>query len=205
MFDCHGAGQQVTQVTFGGASWRDGTAPARPMFAAFATMRALHELMWFVNEAMAVPAASASRQLLDQAYRHVEALTGGDPDALAAIDVNRLRDRVNAELLRVSEAARAGLGGPDRRGADLIGADLRNVMWRGASLRGANLIGADARDADLRDADLTGADTRGADLSGADLSGALFLSQAQLDAARGDARTTLPARRRRPDHWPSGG
>ncbi len=47
-----------------------------------------------------------------------------------------------------------------------------------------SLNGADLRDADLRRADFTGADLRGADLRGADLTGALFLTDAQLRAAR---------------------
>ncbi|MBE3074104.1 MAG: pentapeptide repeat-containing protein, partial [Actinobacteria bacterium] len=62
-------------------------------------------------------------------------------------------------------------------------------------------IGADLRGADLSLADLTGADMRGADLRGANLAESLFLIQAQLDAARGDADTTLPSSLTRPAHW----
>ena len=39
------------------------------------------------------------------------------------------------------------------------------------------------------------------ELGGADLTGVLFCVQAQLDAARGDAATVLPAALRRPTHW----
>ncbi|WP_425519715.1 pentapeptide repeat-containing protein [Streptomyces auratus] len=48
-----------------------------------------------------------------------------------------------------------------------------------------------------------GADLRDADLAGADLTGALFLTQAQLNAAKGDAATTLPPSLTRPAHWPA--
>jgi uncharacterized protein YjbI with pentapeptide repeats len=78
---------------------------------------------------------------------------------------------------------------------------LRGAGLRAANLRGAYLIGADLRGADLRGADLIGADLRGARLAGADLRGALFLTQAQLDAAGGDAATRLPAGLTRPGHW----
>jgi uncharacterized protein YjbI with pentapeptide repeats len=73
----------------------------------------------------------------------------------------------------------------------------------GASLRGASLIGTDLSGADLRGADLTGADLRGADLSGADLTGSIFLTQSQLDAAKGDPGTKLPAALVSPARWPS--
>ncbi len=106
-------------------------------------------------------------------------------------------------LLRVSEYVReqAGHAGPDFRSADLAGKDLRGVSLTGASLRGALLIGADLRGADLSDADLTGADLRVADLAGADLEASLFISQKQVDSARGDATTKLPSRLGRPSHW----
>ena len=51
VFDCFGAGQQVVQVTFGGRSWRDGADVAGPMFAAFDTMRAVHEMRWYLADA----------------------------------------------------------------------------------------------------------------------------------------------------------
>ncbi|MDD9205187.1 hypothetical protein PU560_01750, partial [Georgenia sp. 10Sc9-8] len=42
---------------------------------------------------------------------------------------------------------------------------------------------------------------RAARLDGADLSAALFVTQSQLEAARGDHRTMVPAFLRRPLHW----
>ena len=114
------------------------------------------------------------------------------------------RERVNVLLLRASELARAGAGrtAADHRGADLIGAKLRGADLRAANLRGAYLIGADLRGADLRGADLIGADLRGADLRGADLTGSIFLTQAQLDAAKGDTDTRLTPPLTGPGHWP---
>ncbi len=66
------------------------------------------------------------------------------------------------------------------------------------------LIAADLRDAVLDRTDLLGADLRDADLSGADLSTALFLTQPQLNSARGSAGTLLPSHLRRPLVWLAG-
>jgi hypothetical protein len=93
------------------------------------------------------------------------------------------------------------LAGRDLTGHDLVGADLRGADLTGATLRGALLIGADLRAARLTGTDLIRADLRAADLRGADLSGALFLTRAQLGAARGDARTAVPAELDRPAAW----
>ncbi|MCI4066527.1 pentapeptide repeat-containing protein [Micromonospora sp. R77] len=201
VFDCFGAGQHLTQGTFGGRDWRDDPRTARRMFDTFAVLRPLHELLWYLTEAVAHTPPGPLRDDLARALDDTGRLTDGTPDDLLALDVDAHRDRVNVLLSRAGEQARAGRAGADRRGAMLIGVDLRRADLSGANLRGACLIGADLRGVDLGAADVTGADLRGADLRGADLGGCLFLHQSQLDAARGDHRTVLPAALRRPAHW----
>ncbi|MET0235208.1 MAG: pentapeptide repeat-containing protein [Kibdelosporangium sp.] len=206
VFDCFGAGQQVSQVTFGGDDWRDSPGTARQMFQVFPVMRQLHELLWYLTEALGLPAAGKVHARVRDMLTETENLTRSPAGTLVELDVAAHRQKVNAVLLETSELVR-GRGGKNRRGADLIGAKLRNADLRDASLRGAYLIGADLRGADLRTADLIGADLRDADLSGADLTGAIFLTQAQVNAARGDGRTRLPGSLQRPTHWkrtPSG-
>ncbi|HEX4812952.1 MAG TPA: pentapeptide repeat-containing protein [Nonomuraea sp.] len=205
VFDCFGAGQKVSQVTYEGRSWREAPETARQMCAVFPVMRQLHELLWYVAEALTLEPARALHADLRQALDATERLTRESADTLEKLDVAAHRAAVNGLLLRASELARAGLGGRDRRGADLIGARLRGADLRGADLRGAYLIGADLRAADLRRADLIGADVRGADLSGADLTGAIFLTQSQVNAARGATSTRLPPALTHPPHWPAPG
>ncbi|WP_306205297.1 pentapeptide repeat-containing protein [Actinoplanes sp. RD1] len=195
VFDCFGAGQQVTQVTFGGRSWREEPGLAGSMFATLPIMRQLHELLWYVSEALGLPAAHRVHDRLRAARAETEALTGGTPEALGALDLDAHRRKVNPLLVRASELARAGTRKPDHRGANLIGRRMRGADLRGASFRGAVLIGADLRDADLRLADFTGADLRGADLRGADLEDALFLTESQLRSA---VRTVAPTSGPRP-------
>lgn len=202
VYDCFGAGQKVSQSTFGGRDWRQAPETAKRMFAVFPVMRHLHELLWYLEEALTLQPARTLRTELRRMAEETERLTRYNPEALLELDVAAHRQAVSDLLLRVSELVRAEIPGcKDRRGADLIGADLGKADLRGASLRGAYLIGADLSGADLRLADLIGADLRNADLGGADLTGAIFLVQAQLDAAKGDGRTLLPPSYTRPAHW----
>lgn len=202
-FDCFGAGQAVVQRTFGGRDWRGDPELAGPMFAAFPVVRQLHELMFYLNEALALAPGDPLPADLATLLAGTSRLARCRPDELMSLDVAGHRRRVNATLLAVSDEARARVGrlGPDMRGADLAGKDLRGADLTGASLRGALLIGAKLAGANLNHADLTGADVRGADLTGASLAAALFLSQPQLDSARGDSGTTLPPHLTRPRHW----
>ena len=193
VYDCFGAGQKVSQVTFGGQDWRRAPHTAKQMFEVFPIMRDLHELLWYLSEALTMQLAHPLHGELSLALEDTQGLTHNTPHALRELDVEAHRRDVNALLLRTSELVRSEVRHKkDRRGTDLIGADLKGADLRGASLRGAYLIGADLRGADLRMADLIGADFRGADLSGADLTDSIFLIQSQLDAAKGDAATKLP-------------
>jgi uncharacterized protein YjbI with pentapeptide repeats len=221
VYDCFGAGQKVSQVTFAGQDWRQAPRIAQQMFEVFTVMRQLHELLWYLAEALTLEPARPLHEELRRALDETERLTRARPEALMELDVAAHRDDINALLMRTSELTRAArqhgdldrsrldrsdldredLNHKDLRGADLIGADLRGADLSGASLRGACLIGADLRRADLRSADLTGADFRGADLAGADLTGSIFLIQSQLEAAKGDHRTQLPPVLTRPTHW----
>ncbi|MFE2014407.1 pentapeptide repeat-containing protein [Streptomyces sp. NPDC059491] len=203
VYDCFGAGQHVSQVTFGGVSWREAPETAARMYEVFPVVRQLHELLRYLTEALARETARPVHAELRAAVDRVEALTRETPAVLERLDVAPVRAEVNPLLLRTSELVRATAGGKpkSRRGADLIGKRLRGAALRGADLRGALLIAADLTGADLSLADLIGADLRDADLSGADLTGALFLTQPQLNAARGSAATRLPEGFDRPAHW----
>jgi uncharacterized protein YjbI with pentapeptide repeats len=203
VYDCFGAGQKVSQLTFGGQDWRQNPRIAKQMFGIFPIMRDLHELLWYLTEALTLQATRPLYAELRSALKKTERLTHGSPEALLELDMVAYRQEINALLLRTSELARAGVQykKQDLRGANLIGAKLKGADLRGASLRGACLIGADLRNTRLNMADFTGADLRAADLRGADLRESIFLCQSQVDAAQGDLATKLSPSLNRPMHF----
>ncbi|MFC5649945.1 pentapeptide repeat-containing protein [Paenibacillus solisilvae] len=212
VYDCFGAGQKVSHVTFGGQDWRQHPESAKQMFEVFPVMWHLHELLWYLSEALTLQPARSIHGELSNAFEETIRLTGLSPDSLMKLDVAAHRVEVNVLLLRTSELVRAEVSRQKQdssgrkkknygRGADLIGANLRGNDLRGANLRGAYLIAADLSGANLRGADLIGADFRDADLCGADLTGSIFLTQAQLNAAKGDDNTKFPQSLTRPAHW----
>lgn len=210
VFDCFGAGQHVAQSTFGGVGWRDDPAVRASMFAVFPLMREVHELLWYLHEAVALSprlAPGLRAEVLD-VLDATERIADAAPEQILATDVTAHRDVVVGLLGRVSEAVRAAAPRPagkrpKRVGprSDLMGARLAGTDLRAVSLRGSYLIAADLNGADLGFADLIGADLRDTDLRGADLSTALFVTQPQLEAARGDELTRLPRVLHRPAHW----
>ncbi|GHH41983.1 pentapeptide repeat-containing protein [Streptomyces candidus] len=213
VYDCFGAGQKLSQVTFDGVSWRAEPGSSELMFALLPVMKQLHELLWYVEAGLREDAARAVHGELRALRDETEELTRGSAEELVALDVEEHRQKVNGVLVRVSELVRrewAAAVPPrkngkkrktDLRGADLMGARRSGADLRGVNLRGAYVIAADLSGADLRGADVIGADFRDADVRGADLSAALFLTQTQVNAARGDGGTRIPVRVERPGHW----
>jgi hypothetical protein len=178
------------------------------MFAAFAVAKQLHEILWYLVEAQSLTFDPDTAHAVRTLRGHLEAMLDGSVSVLLSADVEQLRADVRAVLIGISAEARASYSaaGDDHlqglaAGADLMGRNLSHRTLCGADLRGAYLIAADLRGSDLAGVDLLGADLRDARLEGADLSAALFLTQAQLNAARGNSRTILPRALTVPPHF----
>lgn len=210
VFDCFGAGQKVSRQTFAGRSWRDDPETRDAMFSTFPIVRRLHELLWYLDQALSLVETTNADAPLQAVFDRVLALSNQQPDALTGLDVDAEFDRARPLLIEASELAREAQGAHVSRsrggralgpGTDLMGAKLADADLRGLTLRGSLMIGADLRRARLGHCDLLGVDLRDADLSGADLTGAIYLTQMQVNSARGDDTTVLPAGFSRPSHW----
>lgn len=211
VYECFGAGQKISQLTYEGVDWRTGDASHREeMFDAFPVMQQLHEMLYYLNEArMREEVVSIHPQLSDM-YEKTEKLTLLSGKQLLQIDIPLHRHEVNQWLTEASRLVRQSSPPAKKtcqkpkkkkQGLDLLGANLQRADLRGESLRGAWLMAANLQGADLRCADVIGADFRDANISGADLTSTLFLTQAQVNACHGDHKAKLPSNLSTPRHW----
>lgn len=212
VYDCFGAGQKLSQVTYAGKDWRDHPESANEMFDCLPALRQLHELLSYMKEMMMRPETSSLHSAFGELYEEIERLSNLEPAALLRLDIANYRSSVNQLLVQASEMVRAnvpptahGQGqskkSKKRTGSDFFGANLKGADLRGASFRGALMIAADLRYADTRNADWIGADLRDTDLGDADLRGGIFLTQSQINAAKGNVNTKLPDHLNIPSHW----
>lgn len=170
-FDCFGAGQKVTQNSFAGQDWRTSPELSQDMFTVFNTMMRLHELLWYLTEALTLQPARPIHDQLKNELEEIERLTYLEPKEILKLDLEKRRAAVNDLLLKTSELVRVNVNkdrnrNKDRknrsgrklnigRGADLIGADLRKADVIGANLRGAYLIAANLKGNNLNGVYLT--------------------------------------------------
>ncbi|AXI08166.1 hypothetical protein CUC15_03950 [Oceanobacillus zhaokaii] len=211
VFDCLGAGQVVSQVTFNGQSWRDNPKIGEKMFHVFPIMEQIHEMIAYASEALSYDISSALSDELIEKLKELQKLTKLDADELLSLDLIMYRFSLNELLTAASDSIReitiAKLPGTKKAkdynhaGADWMGKKIKCKDLRATDFRGAYLIAADMRNTDLRAVNFIGADLRDADFSGADLSTSMFLTQMQINSAKGDVKTKLPSFIQRPSHW----
>ncbi|MBI6875358.1 pentapeptide repeat-containing protein [Clostridium aciditolerans] len=210
-YDCFGAGQKVAQITYGGHDWRQAPESAKEMFEIFLIMRQLHEMLWYLTEAFTLQTDLHIKNEISFMISETERLTHLSASSLIELDLIAHRNKVNSLISQTSELVRTKARREDKtpskhqktisKKLDFIGADLRKTNLRGADLRGKYLIAANLRGVDLSGADLIGADLRDADLRGANLTNSIFLTQAQINTAKGDFNTRLPMSLTRPTSW----
>ena len=116
VFDCFGAGQQVSQVTYGGVSWREHGQPRRDGGRAVGDAPAARDARPPRRGRAPRRRDPARAALLGEVVASVDR----PPDELLGLDVDELRARVGAALRRGQRAPARGV----RRPPDLAGADL---------------------------------------------------------------------------------
>ena len=104
-FDCHGAGQWVTQQLFGGRSWRSSPELGASMFAHFQRYRALHELMALVDRAVRSSRPNEATAL-QECLECIEGICRSGPSTACTISLTALRTAV-MQALHVQKNARS--------------------------------------------------------------------------------------------------
>ncbi|KEZ50857.1 pentapeptide repeat-containing protein [Metabacillus indicus] len=204
-YECFGAGQHVSQMIYNGRDWRDNKEHAEEMFAVFPNVQQLHEMLFYLKQALHLKETQSIRVSLQNSYEETVELTLRKPEAILKVDVSAHRSKVNVLLMETSKLYRSRVNDikkkKSRKAADFIGANLKGLNLQGEDFRGKLMIAANISNSDLKRADFIGADLRDADLRGADLTEALFLTQSQINSAIGDVHTKIPVYLERPGHW----
>ncbi|KAB8128324.1 pentapeptide repeat-containing protein [Gracilibacillus oryzae] len=201
VYECFGAGQKVAQQIYHGENWRDNPETAEEMFLVFPKVQQLHEILYYLNEAAQRTETQPIHGKLMEVFAKIDYYTKLEAEAILKVDISEQRAMVNPILMKASEMVRNEYKQNTRLPLELIGANLRNKKLAGMNFRGSLLIAANLSGADLRGADFIGADLRDTNLNGANLDKCIFLTQTQLNAAKGDQNTILPVHLHKPAHW----
>ena len=202
-YDCFGAGQFVMETFYKETNWRKEPAIKKQLFETFLKVEQLFQMKNYLLQTAAMAPARALRGEVERLLRENEALilsaqTLSDHEAIEAH-----RDKVNCCIQKASDAVHQALHqkprkivprqylGKNFKRADLTGKDFTVSLLIAANLEGCKLVGANFLGADMRDTNI----------KNTDLSESLYLSQGQINAAKGNKATKLPSWLTRPLSW----
>lgn len=203
-YECFGAGQHVSQTIYEGKDWRDDPKRANEMFKVFPLVQQLHEMLWYLKQALNLKETESFHMSLQMTYDETVELTNLTPSEILEIDIVAHRSKVNEQLVKVSKIYREKINNNTNKikgKIDFIGANLSRLNLQGLDFRGKLMIACNLCRSNMKKVDFIGADLRDANLRGADLTDALFLTQAQINSANGDIHTKIPVYLERPSHW----
>jgi uncharacterized protein YjbI with pentapeptide repeats len=199
-YDCFGAGQRVTQVCFPETNWRKTPAQASEIFKVFLAMVELHLLLWYLIEAWSVVSDDRCLSDIEALVEENKQMTARSPAEILEIGVEEHRRNVNRLLKKVSKMM--ALGHSDsKRSRDFLGKDFAGANLDGRDLSMSLLIAANLEGCNLRGANFLGADLRDARVADTDLTECIFLTQMQVNSAKGNTDTKLPPHLSRPVTW----
>lgn len=206
-FECFGAGQKISRFTFEHQDWRSKPEISKNMFESFQVMRQLHEMIQYVAEANQRIETISIHDRLSEALSKLIDNSNLSFEELTELNLDVLHNEVDTLL---TEASKLILGDENKltknirklgRSMNLIGKDLRQIELRNTNLRSALMIASTLQGVDFGSSNFLGADIRDALIQDADLSQCLFLTQAQVNSAKGNSSTKLPITCIQPKHW----
>ena len=204
-FDCLGAGQKVAQKTYKNISWREAKEKAQEMYDVFLVMKNTHEMMYYLNDSMNFTENKSILKKIEDMIEKISNITNLSPKYLLKIDIEKQRIEVNNLLKEVRRDFILKTNLKNKKdlplGFDFIGKNLSNKNLKNQNLAGALLIGANMKELDLSGTMVIGADMRDADLRGANLKNTMYLTQSQINTAKGNSKTKLPQNIKRPFYW----
>lgn len=176
-YDCFGAGPKATGLC-GKQAWRESPAGARETFAVFLAIHRLCQMLWYLLDAEQEMPSNEIRRLIEENVQAAQTA-----EKVLEFDFDGYKARVDAVLKKFA-------GTP--AGQDCVAKNFKGKNLEGADFSMSLLIAANMDGCRLAHANFLGADMRDANLCNADLSRSIFLTQGQVNAARGNGNTKLP-------------
>lgn len=201
-YDCFGAGQHVTQMIFRGQTWQDTPTQSKEIYDVFVVVFQLYQIRYFLAEALMICKTKSLSDEISNLITENEAMCNDSPKDILEIDIDSYRDRANRLIKQVCRMFLDSLGNKDKKcPSDFLGKNFKNKDMSGYDFSVRLLIAANFEGCVFDGTIFLGADTRDTDFSNADLSKALFISQGQINAARGNRNTKLPKHLHYPVTW----
>lgn len=201
-YDCFGAGQHVTQTIYKGETWQTSKEKSKEIFDAFIMIFQLYQIRYFLEESKIIIPAKELWSEVQELINENETICNSAPQNILDFDIENYRNKVNIILKQVCASVIKGFKNSSNKGlTEFLGRNFKKRDLSGSDLSMKLLIAADFDGCKFDGTIFLGADTRDTNFSNADLREAVFLTQGQINSAKGNRNTKLPVHLDYPVTW----
>ena len=200
-YDCFGAGQKVTQKCYPNINWKSDADKANEIFQVFTIIFKLHQMEWYLLQSLPLIYDNhLIKSDIEMLISENEQMTDQFPNEILNLDVEQYRLKVNKALKKVSESITSHHFSSGER-KDFLGKDFKKTNLDDKDFSMSLMIEANLEGCSLYHTNFLGADMRGCNIKNADLSESVFLTQMQINSAKGNSNTRIPENLSRPVSW----
>ncbi|WP_392486043.1 pentapeptide repeat-containing protein [Haloimpatiens sp. FM7315] len=201
-YDCFGAGQHVTQCIYKKETWQTLKEQSKEIFDVFIIIYQLYQIRYFLEEAKIVIPAKNLRNDIENLIDENKVLCNFTPDKIQHINIDNYRNKANLILKKVCDSITKSFNNStSKQLTEFMGRTFKKRDMSGLDLSVKLLIATNFEGCIFNGTIFLGADTRDTNFSNADLSEAVFLTQGQINSAKGSRNTKLPKHLDYPVTW----
>ena len=199
-YDCFGAGQKVTQDCYPNVTWKTNHEKASEIFEVFLIVFQLHQMEWYLLESLTLITNKLLQANIEALISENEQITNQSSDEILQFDIEKYRLKVNQVLKQVSEMITID-SADEAHSKDFFGRNFNKANLNAKNFSMALMIAANLEGCSLQGTNFLGADMRDANIKNTDLSSCVFLTQMQINSAKGNHNTKLPEKLSYPVSW----
>lgn len=197
-YECFGAGQKVTQMYGASGDWSTNSSQRKEIYEVFLRITQLHQMRWYLIQAFNMNKSLELNKEIALLIQENEEIANQEPNRLLNYNLCPYREKTNNILRRITEQ----IAKPSKeKNKSFLGRDFKGKNLDGRDFSMALMIASNLESCSLREANFLGTDMRDANVKNADMSQSLFLTQMQVNSAKGNSATKLPLYLSRPSSW----
>lgn len=202
-YECFGAGPKVTNAIYKGSNWKDSKQIVNSQFDVFVVVWKLHQMLWYLLESTTIVSEEGKQLHIESTIEELRKLTKRPPEEILQIKIETYRERVNEILKDTGRfvSNRVNKREDSKKGKEFMGKNFKKANLDGKDFSMSLLIAANLEGCSLRGTNFLGADLRDANLKNTDLRESIFLTQTQINSAKGNKTTKLPEMLVLPATW----
>lgn len=200
-YDCFGAGQYLTEEVYCGVTWKTQPERVKEICDLYMLMYRMFQLRFFLYESRKMASSETLLPEIDQLLQENEAMCKLPIKEMFQYPIDDYQDKVNHVLKKSCVELNKFLGTQNSTETNFLNRNFKGKNLSGVDFNMKPLIASNFQNCKFKGATFIGTDTRDANFDGADLREAVFLSQGQINAAKGSRRTKLPKHLKYPVTW----